>query len=666
MRFRGAAVALTALALVMGSAAAAAATEPPALGQERVLDVVDVLSPAEEQQVADRAAQLSQRAGLDLWVVFVDEFTDPTDAETWANETADRNNLGPNQYLLAVATEGRSYYLSAYIEGPVPEDDVLTIEQRLIQPELSADDWVGAALAAADGLERAAAGDDITSGESSEGGSGGGLVLLLIGLVVVGVVVVLVIRARRGKTAAAAAQGPSIEQLRRDAGSALVQTDDALKTSEQELGFAAAQFGDEATAEFHTALAEARGALDQAFGLQQKLDDDIADTPEQQRTWYAEIIQLCTGAQSALDEKAAAFDELRKLEQDAPEALARAQELRQTVGADAAPAVARLEQLRSVYAPDDIATVSDNAEQARQRLAFADEQLAAAEHALGAGEASEAAVAIRAAEQAIDQARSLHAAVDTLAEDLAAAEKNAAALIADLEKDLAAASALPDADGRLAPVVATTRHQLEAARANLTGTQRRPLSAVTALETANTEIDTTLAGIRTAQEQAERARGLLTQKLLQAKAAVSAAEDFITSRRGAVGAEARTRLAEAGATLAQATALQATDPAQALSLAQRADVLASQAIQHARSDVGSFSSSSGGSGDLGGAILGGIIGGLLSGGGSGSRGGWGGGFGGGFGGSRSSSGFGGSRSSSGFGGSRSSGGSRSRRGGGRF
>ena len=41
-------------------------------------------------------------------------------------------------------------------------------------------------------------------------------------------------------------------------------------------------------------------------------------------------------------------------------------------------------------------------------------------------------------------------------------------------------------------------------------------------------------------------RRLSQQTLLDAKSRVSACEDFITARRGAVGAEARTRLAEAG------------------------------------------------------------------------------------------------------------------------
>ena len=49
-----------------------------------------------------------------------------------------------------------------------------------------------------------------------------------------------------------------LDELSRRAGAALVATDDAVDTSAQELGFATAEFGDEATAPFAQALERAR------------------------------------------------------------------------------------------------------------------------------------------------------------------------------------------------------------------------------------------------------------------------------------------------------------------------------------------------------------------------------------------------------------------------
>src|SRR5690606_3755656 len=140
--------------------------------------------------------------------------------------------------------------------------------------------------------------------------------------------------------------------------------------------------------------------------------------------------------------------------------------------------------------------------------------------------------------------------------------------------------AMPDPSGRLAPVIAGTQQAVDAAAAATSaGTALAPLQVLERLEAADTQIDGVIAGVRDAQAAAQRAQQQLGQLIMQAQAQVSAAEDYITARRGAVGADARTRLAQAGASLVQAQQLQATDPTTALSHAQRANQLAGQAIQ---------------------------------------------------------------------------------------
>ena len=680
LRWPAAVVFAAAVAGTLIGGSAASATPPVSLGSEYVLDDADVLTPAEEAEAQARLEQLKTETGLDLWVVFVDDFTDPAAAEAWANQTAEDNGLGVSQYLLAVATEGRQYYLSADSGGPLSTEQIDAIEQERIQPALRQDDWLGAVDAAADGMTDAEGGGSGAAGAT--GGAGWLTWALVIVVVVVAIVLLVVFLRRRRKPAAAPGPAgppqPSIEDLERRASSLLVETDDAIKTSTQELGFAKAQFGDAATTEFEAALATAKQSLDEAFELKQKLDDATPDSEQEARTWNERIIALCEASNSLLDEKAADFDELRKLEQNAPEALARVQEQRTQAAASVDAAAGRLQSLTAAYAPEALATVADNPEQARQRLAFADEQLAAAQTAIGAGDGGEAAVGIRAAEEAVGQAALLGTAIEKLATDLAEGERSATALVTELEADIAAASALPDADGRIAATVAATRQQLDAARAQLTGTAKRPLVALQSLEAANTQIDSLVQGVRDAAAQAERARQMVGQVIMQAQAQVSAAEDYITARRGAVGAEARTRLAEAGASLARAQALQAGDPQQAMQQAQRADQLAGQAIQLAQNDVGAFDGGMGGmfgggqggrgqSGDgMLGAVLGGILLNSMLGGGGSSGGGI---FGGGSG--RSSGGgmFGGGGRSSGGGfrpGSFGGGGTRARRGGGRF
>ncbi|MBF4561762.1 TPM domain-containing protein [Microbacterium sp. VKM Ac-2870] len=662
-------LALTAAAaIVLGGAAVAVATGPVALSSSRVVDQSGVLSGAQISEVDTRLRALTASSGVDMWVAYVPQFTDPSSPEEWANQTAQNNGLGPHQYLLAISTDGRQYYLSGYSAGPVTGDELTTIEQQRVQPALSSGNWVGAATSAADGLADAIAGG--TGAATTPGGALLVPILLIVVLVALAALVVwIVLRSRRrgrqtNDASGGSADAPqeSIDDLSRRASSALVQTDDAVKTSEQELGFARAQFGDDAAREFETALASAKTQLDEAFSLKQRLDDAEPDSESDVRTWTTRIIELCDAANAQLDEKAADFAELRQLEQNAPEALVRIQQLRATVGAEHDAAAAALAGLQGSYDPRALAPIADNPEQAQQRLDFADTQVRAAQEQIGAGKASAAAVSIRAAEDAVGQAQVLQSAIGRLGADLAQAETDAAALIGELESDIAAATALPDADGRLAPVIAATREQVDAARALTMGTAKRPLFARDSLDRANAQIDAVLAGVRDAQQQAARAAQQLGAIIAQARGEISAAEDFISSRRGAVGAEARTRLAEAGASLVQARQLEQSDPAQALPAAQRAHELATRAMQAAQNDVGVFQGGMfggsapqrGGGGDMMGAILGGIVINSLLGGGGRGGGSRGGGFGGG--------GFGGGISPGGFGGA----GSRSRRGGGRF
>ncbi|WES66108.1 TPM domain-containing protein [Microbacter sp. GSS18] len=649
-------------ALMLAGAASAAATDPVQLGSEYVLDDVGAIAPGDAGNVQSSLEQLYADTGADLYVAFVDTFTNPDDSESWANAVAAQNGLGPSQYLLAVATESRQYYLSADSSGPLSQEQIAQVEADIL-PQLRDGDYAGAVVTAADTMRGALGG-------GASGGGFGTVILIVVVAAAIAVVVWLVIRSRRRKRSVVAADGGdpldrlSTAELRAQAASALIETDDAIKTSEQELGFAAAQFGEAATGPFVEALAAARAELTEAFSLQQKLDDAEPDTEDQVRAWNARIIELCDQAGTRLDERAAEFDELRKLEQDAPEALARLQAERIAATTATRPAADRLAALRASYAPEALATIADNPAQAETRLEFADEQLAAAQQAIARGDGGEAAVSIRAAEEAIGQATMLADAIGRLGDDLSAAEKNAAALIADIEQDVAAAGALPDADGRVAAAVTAASQQLEAARAELAGA-KDPLAAIAGLEAADDQIDAVIARARDEQARARRAQQMLAQTMTQAQARVSTAEDYITARRGAVGAPARTRLAEAGASLVRARQLQSSDPAQALAQAQRADQLAAQAIQSAQSDVSGFGGMGAGTqpgmpgGGMLGAVLGGIVINAAMGGGrsSASRGG--------FGGFPGASSAGRSRprmSSGSFGG----GGTRARRGGGRF
>ncbi len=247
----------------------------------------------------------------------------------------------------------------------------------------------------------------------------------------------------------------------------------------------------------------------------------------------------------------------------------------------------------------------------------------------------------RAAEEAISQAETLLAGITRLESDLEQAAAKIAVARSEIDQDLAEARAMLVAGdpGGLAPVVARAEAALAAADMSQRpsdGGLPDPLAALRQLDDAGVTLDTGLAAARESQARNQRAAALLDQALLAARSSVAAAGDFINTRRGAVGSEARTRLAEARRHLDAAEATARQDPSTALTEAQQADRMAEESLRLAQSDVSGWSSpygepqgggglGGGGGIDLGSLVLGGILFGGR-GGGWGGGGGWSGGW----------------------------------------
>jgi hypothetical protein len=169
-------------------------------------------------------------------------------------------------------------------------------------------------------------------------------------------------------------------------------------------------------------------------------------------------------------------------------------------------------------------------------------------------------------------------------------------------------------------------------------------------------LDRLLASIAEEHEATERLSRAFDQALFTAQSRVRGVSDYIDTRRGSIGPDARTRLSEAVRQLQAARDTKSANLNEALTHANGASMLAAQAQEMANADVlaaqrsytGRYGSTSGSNM---GAVIGGIVvGNILSG---ALRGGLGGGIGGGW-------------SSTSFGGSGSSGGGWSGGGGGRF
>ncbi len=206
----------------------------------------------------------------------------------------------------------------------ITDSDIESINTDAVEPALAEDDWTGAAIAAAGALGDA---------NNTSGGMGVGTLLIAGGAVVVGTGgVVLYSRKRKNdknKASVEAAKNISpddiaslnalpLPTLDERAKEILVETDNAIAGSQEELDLARSEFGDSAVAPFSAAFDKAKATLAEAFAIRQRLDDAIPETPDQRRQMLIDIISSCGRADQELEARVEEFDGLRDLLINAP------------------------------------------------------------------------------------------------------------------------------------------------------------------------------------------------------------------------------------------------------------------------------------------------------------------------------------------------------------
>ncbi len=627
-------VALTAALSIAPAAlltAPEAAARPPLRLPSQIVDESNVLGATGEEQVGQAIDRLYQNRQVRLWVVYVDSFSGQN-AEPWAQATLRASDLGEYDALLAVATADRAY---AFLTGSAAasNSEANTLRRTEIEPALRDGNWAAAAVAAADGL-------DAKTTSSSPGLNWFGVLVMLaiLGIGVLGLLLWSRRRARKRREAdLAAAQrvdptDPSalaavpLETLDELSRSIVVEVDNAVRTSDNELTLAVEEFGEQRTAPFSAAVTAARTALTQAFNARQILDDTVPETPAQRRDLLTRVIVAAARADRELDTQREAFGQLRDLVINAPARLDVLTQQMVDLTTRIAPAEQALAELSRQFAPTALHSVADNIDTAKQRLAFADQNItnARALVARPAGQQAGLVDSVRAAESALGQARTMLDAIDSAAGDISRAIATLPEEIADVQAGIAAA------DTQLSRGGVDEAAELKAARdaaAQAVATAQEsgntdPLGAFSALTQADADLDRLLAAVAEERQAQERLRRSYEQALAAAQSRVRGVSDFIDTRRGSVGPEARTRLAEAVRQLQAAQDKAADNSTEslptAIAHANSATSLAMQAQQLANNDVSyasqAYNSQHYGGGSNSGAVLGGIIiGNILSG-----------------------------------------------------
>jgi uncharacterized membrane protein YgcG len=640
--------------------APAAGAQPPFRLPGYVTDNAHVLSDADRAAVTSAVNKLYADRHIRLWVVYVDNFSGQS-AVNWAQRTIRTSDLGNYDALLAVASADRAYafQVPSGLHG-VTKSQIDSLRQNQIEPALRDNDWSGAAIAAANGLA------------VSPSSAGRFWLLGALGAIVLAVLVLLLVMRRRARrrhadaVAAARRVDPTdpaalatvpldiLDDLSR---SMVVEVDNALRTSANELALAIDEFGDERTAAFSRAVDNAKAALSQAFTVRQQLDDSSPETPAERRELLTRVIVSAATADRELESQTEAFEQLRDLVINAPTRLDALTQQYVELTARIDPAARHLAELHNEFGPAALSSVSGNVTTAEERLEFADRNIGLARNLASravTGQQTPLVDAVRAAESALGQARSLLDAVGSAASDIRHAAENLPSLVSDVQTAIKRANEqLHKVQGNssahtgelIAARDAAARALDSAGGAGGVRGIADPLGAYARLNKADAELDRMLATIVQERANTERLNRSFEQALFTAESRVRAVSEYIDNRRGSVGSEARTRLAEARRQLEAAHAKKSSNLTEAIAYANGASTLAAQAQSLANNDVQSAQRAYTRRGDgNAGAVLGGIIiGDLLRG---ASRSGMGGAMGGGFGGWSPTS-FGGSSGSSG-------------------
>jgi TPM domain len=230
-----------------------AGAQPAPRLTDHITDTTGALTASGRAAVSSAIDRLSHDRHIQLWVVYVDNFN-RFKPDNWAGQTRSATGLGDHDALLAVATNTKTYTLTGPPKAQgITENELNTLRNSKIAPAVSAKDWSGAAVAAADGLNASA---------SAPRPDWLPIAIGVAVAVVVLLVLFLIFRARRRRRARRVDAG---------GGQASVESGDALSIADarvRQISDYAAKYQKGIGAEAKSKLEEAKRQLAAAHGRQ--------------------------------------------------------------------------------------------------------------------------------------------------------------------------------------------------------------------------------------------------------------------------------------------------------------------------------------------------------------------------------------------------------------
>lgn len=402
-----------------------------------------------------------------------------------------------------------------------------------------------------------------------------------------------VIRLRVGRTRGASELAVRDADLAKQAALALVAADERVRVAADDLGFAEAELGPDATTQLRETLVEVRRHLNDAFRLNRLNHDPMPGSVDEVRARNLRIVQLCESAERVLERQTIALADRARRARRAPEVAAAVRADVERLRARIPNARDTVDRLAARYARDALARVDGNPAEADRLIRFAEHGVAVAEVRHAAGHREQASVALEASTVSAQRAASLLDAVETFEVEALRAESLLVVLVEECRRDLAAALEEPRSR-RVADVVG----ELQAALAAIpqAGVNTDPFAHLSRLREARA---TLVAAIATARERETDLIPLVDHvhhAIRDADRQLDVARDAIAAHPGWISAEALTSLAESeharidlghflGGSEVVTTATDQGHREQVIAMAGRVASLASESLLRARHDI---------------------------------------------------------------------------------
>lgn len=153
VRLFGAVLTILTAGLLLATPAGA---QPPSKLTDHITDSTGALTDSGRAAVSSAIDRLYRDRHIQLWVVYVDNFS-RFKPENWADRTRSVSGMGDHDALLAVATNTKLYAFTVSPKGQgLTAAELNNLRSNQIEPAVAAKDWSGAAVAAADGLDKSA------------------------------------------------------------------------------------------------------------------------------------------------------------------------------------------------------------------------------------------------------------------------------------------------------------------------------------------------------------------------------------------------------------------------------------------------------------------------------------------------------------------------------